>query len=147
MSDRLRAEFEGTGYPLATTQSPASGRRHLIEVYPHVAALELLGAASRVPYKVSKIRKYWPSLDRNARLRALLAEWARLRMALELDIGDCCLHVHDPDAVRTVSGLKPHEDCLDALVCAWVGVRFASGLARPCGDATAAIWVPTTVHR
>lgn len=32
---------------------------------------------------------------------------------------------------------------LDALVCAWTGIRYLEGRATAYGDVTAAIWVPT----
>ena len=38
--------------------------------------------------------------------------------------------------------LKPIEDALDAIVCAWVGHRFKIGQAESLGDETAAIWTP-----
>ncbi|MDW7774366.1 MAG: hypothetical protein SCH71_15885 [Desulfobulbaceae bacterium] len=43
------------------------------------------------------------------------------------------------------SYLKRYEDALDALVCAWVGVKFLEGETQPLGDETAAIWCPRDV--
>ena len=43
--------------------------------------------------------------------------------------------------IETLAALKRYEDTLDALVCAWVGMQFANGLAIPYGDESAAIWV------
>lgn len=45
-----------------------------------------------------------------------------------------------PDAPRGM--LKAFEDMLDAVVCAWVGVRVLAGTAQPFGDEDAAIWIP-----
>ena len=38
--------------------------------------------------------------------------------------------------------LKPYEDSLDALICAWVGALYIDGAARALGDAESAIWIP-----
>ncbi len=44
---------------------------------------------------------------------------------------------------RRAAVLKGLEDCLDALVCAWVGCELLAGRTRAYGDADAAILVPT----
>jgi predicted RNase H-like nuclease len=38
--------------------------------------------------------------------------------------------------------MKPIEDKIDALVCAWVGIQVLDGKAEPIGDESAAIWLP-----
>ena len=45
----------------------------------------------------------------------------------------------------TAAGLKRFEDALDALICAWVGIDYLAGRARPYGDTSAAVW--TSVGR
>ena len=40
-----------------------------------------------------------------------------------------------------LAALKRWEDAVDALVAAWVGIRYLEGTAEPYGDATAAIWI------
>ena len=60
VADRLRADAENLGYPLATAATPAGQTPALLEVYPHPALLRLLDARYRVPYKVANRRKYWP---------------------------------------------------------------------------------------
>jgi predicted RNase H-like nuclease len=37
---------------------------------------------------------------------------------------------------------KAYEDCLDAIICAWVGICAISGRAEPFGDLDSAIWIP-----
>jgi len=47
--------------------------------------------------------------------------------------------------VTTLSSLKPVEDMLDALICAWIGIEHLEGSTVGLGDATAAIWVPASL--
>jgi hypothetical protein len=46
------------------------------------------------------------------------------------------------EARWTLSGLKPAEDVLDAIVSAWVGIAALAGAAEAFGDEVSAIWVP-----
>lgn len=43
----------------------------------------------------------------------------------------------------SLSSLKRYEDALDALVCAWVGIKFMEGHALALGDDRCAVWVPS----
>ena len=52
------------------------------------------------------------------------------------------LTLPQPHEVSTLSSLKPVEDMLDALICAWIGIEHLEGRTVGLGDATAAIWVP-----
>ncbi|MGE5186035.1 MAG: DUF429 domain-containing protein [Acidobacteriota bacterium] len=133
-AEAMRAGFERHGYALATTD--ASPRRALIEVFPHAAAIALVGASCRVPYKLARAAQYWPSRSPLARRRALLARWASLRRALARTI--------DGGLPRIAPGtpLKRHEDALDAVICAWLGIEYLAGRLRPHGDDTAAVWLP-----
>ena len=45
--------------------------------------------------------------------------------------------------LSSFSHLKRYEDTIDALICAWVGMKYLDGKAHAYGDETAAIWVPT----
>jgi len=47
--------------------------------------------------------------------------------------------------VKTLASLKPIEDMLDALVCAWMGIEHLQGRSSGLGDSGAAIWVPTSL--
>lgn len=142
ISDDLRAGFQAAGYTLATDrlQLPA-----LIEVYPHPALVELTGAARRLPYKVSKIRNYWPDLTPSARRVAVIDVWEQIVVALEAKIRGVAAAL--PLPVPTASGrsLKAFEDQLDAVVCAWSGICALEGVAKPFGDADAAVWIPLPV--
>ena len=64
LADRLRADAENLGYPLATAATPAGRTPALLEVYPHPALLRLLGARYRLPYKVANRRKTGPTRHR-----------------------------------------------------------------------------------
>jgi predicted RNase H-like nuclease len=138
ISDRLRAEFAALGYPLRT--GPFVGRG-LAEVYPHPALVELAGADQRLPYKVSRISRYWPDAPPTERFRALFAEWQTIVTLLEKRIAGVGAAMGPlPEAGGWAC--KSFEDRLDALVCAWVGTCILAGRARPLGDQDSAIWVP-----
>ncbi len=47
------------------------------------------------------------------------------------------------DELGVMAGLKRFEDQLDALVCAWTGLCFATGHAEAFGGHADAIWAPT----
>lgn len=138
ISSTTRAGFEAAGYPLATVQAPHRGPA-MLEVYPHTALLSLLADDYRVPYKVSKSGRYWPGAAAAARRRRLMEHWRRIvaalrrRMKVKLEL---------PAAFASFSAMKPYEDAIDAMVCAWVAIEFLAGNARPVGDETAAIWTP-----
>jgi predicted RNase H-like nuclease len=140
LSDTLRERFAQAGYPLLTDKGALRG---LIEVYPHPALVELAGAEERLPYKVSKARRYWPSENPPKRRHNLYKQWREIVGLLEKQIAgvEAVLRPLPHDA----SGLqmKAYEDMLDAIVCAWVGTCFLEGTATAFGDADSAIWIPT----
>lgn len=142
IATQLTHAFARAGYPLLVARGARSRRRGLIEVYPHPALLSLLGVSYRVPYKVGKSTRYWPSLTVRQRIDRLLAQFRAIRAALAREIRDVRLPLPRPGAVPTLAALKRYEDALDALVCGWVGIQFAAGRAVAYGDATAAVWVP-----
>ena len=137
--------FRSSGYQLATQLCHAGEVKRLIEVYPHPALVRLLNLTERLKYKVSKSKKYWPKDTLATRIENLLGNFNTAYIALGDHIGfstpkgNLCF----PDTAATLAELKPHEDALDALVCAWIGICYCSGKAESYGDDTAAIWVPT----
>jgi predicted RNase H-like nuclease len=143
IADQLRERFAELGVPLHTTTPPRQGPA-LIECYPHVALLALLNRDYRVPYKVSRSAQYWkaerPPIAE--RLRRLLAEFTAIHQALSQRISAIPLTLPQSHEVTTLSSLKPVEDMLDALICAWIGIEHLEGRTIGLGDATAAIWVP-----
>jgi predicted RNase H-like nuclease len=144
ISDQLTASFARHGFTLATrtTATPA-----LIEVYPHPALVELMHEARRLPYKVGKARKYWPTHTPPERRRELLAIWTRIIAHLECEIGGVREHLVLPDIDAGGRAHKAFEDMLDAVVCAWVGICFLQGRAKAFGDETSAIWIPEAERR
>ena len=139
---QLGEEIVHAGFPLATcTTSPGTPRR-LVEVYPHPALLSLTGATYRLCYKVDKSLTYWPGTTVWERKASLISQFRRIRTALSTEIDGITLELPDAASIATLSGLKPYEDALDALVCAWVGAKYLEDDAEPYGDYTAAIWVP-----
>jgi predicted RNase H-like nuclease len=137
LSAAIRDGFAASGFRLATR--PSSPRPALLEVYPHPALLSLTGAEERLRYKVSRSGRYWPDAPAASRRERLVAQWdailrhLRRRVSLDLEL---------PRAFATFAAMKRYEDAIDAVVCAWVAIRFLDGEARPFGDDDAAIWCP-----
>ena len=138
----LMAQLDAEGFPLATTAPRPDDIRCTIEVYTHPALLALLRRDYRVPYKVLRSGKYWRGASVSERVSNLLAELENINLALGAFFGGAPISLPLGQDVATLAGLKRYEDALDALVCAWVGLRFVDGAAASYGDDSAAIWVP-----
>ncbi len=141
ISDQLREGFENLGIPLRTETFATPG---LIEVYPHPAIVELTGAARRLPYKVGKIRSYWPSLDTASRRKELLAIWRQIEASLDREVSGVAEALQPVDEHSSTLRLKAYEDMLDAIVCTWVGICVLQGKATAFGDAESSIRVPSS---
>jgi len=139
---RLSEGFSELEYPLATAETQAGDKPKLIEVFPHVALLRMLGVNRRVTYKVAKSKRYWPKASPEARKERLLFEFAKILEVLKQEICGISLNLPAPATVKFLSRLKPIEDVIDAIVCAWVGISYLGKKAKPFGDHTASIWVP-----
>jgi predicted RNase H-like nuclease len=135
----LNAGFTAAGYPLRTLELKTPG---LIEVYPHPALIELMSAPMRLCYKATKTLKYWPDQDRAQRRASLLAVWDAIVTALDLEIAGVSAALRESGWASTGWSMKAHEDKLDAVVCAYVGICALEGRAIPFGDKTSAIWIP-----
>jgi predicted RNase H-like nuclease len=141
LSELLRDGFMRAGFPLITTGT-GGNCGGLIEVFPHVALLGLCDRDFRIPYKVHKSIRYWPSKTVAERLVLLCSEMSMILTCLKERIRGIDLCLPDPATCSALSQLKQYEDTIDALVCAWVGLEFIEGRGCPLGDAQAAIWVP-----
>ena len=143
IADQLRERFAMLGVPLRTTTPDRQGPA-LIECYPHVALLALLHRDYRVPYKVSRSGQYWKAeqLTRNDRIERLIDQFQAIKAGLEAHINGIPELIPEPSEVTTLASLKPVEDMLDALICAWIGIEHLEGRTAGLGDDTAAIWVP-----
>ena len=139
---QLSEGLEQEGYPVAATDTKPGTQRRLLEVYPHPAILQLLGRDYRVPYKVSNYRKYNQGKSAPECIRSVTGELFNIMRGLEVWFGSSHIPVPEPASVKAVSRLKPFEDALDAIVCAWVGARYIMGEAQAYGDRTAAVWCP-----
>ncbi|MDB5438476.1 MAG: hypothetical protein JWM33_903 [Caulobacteraceae bacterium] len=115
ISGRMTAAFEQAGYPLATSRIDG---RALIEVYPHPALVELSRAERRLPYKVQKIRAYWPELTPAERRLRLSVVWANIVERLEGQITGVATALVIPSPIAPGRDWKSFEDKLDAVVCA-----------------------------
>jgi predicted RNase H-like nuclease len=143
LADRLRADAENLGYPLATAANSAGQTPALLEVYPHPALLHLLDARYRLPYKVANRRKYWPDAAPDERLARVRQQLDSIFCALQRELDGVPHDVPPLADIASAASLKAIEDSLDALVCGWVGTRYLAGRCRAYGDDTAAIWIPT----
>jgi predicted RNase H-like nuclease len=142
MGAALSRDFQSIGYQIATTSDPPGSLNRLVEVFPHTALLSLLGRQERVRYKVSKASKYWPNLPTSQRRHLILQELCAIRTGLQAEFGLFDLPLPAVGTITTQRMLKRFEDALDALICAWVGTRYAEKNAVAFGDSTAAIWCP-----
>lgn len=138
----MARDLHRLGYPIATAAEPGGTLPRTIEVYPHPALLSLLRRGCRVPYKVAKSTAYWPRADKTTRIHNLLNEMNAINEALRKFFGDTGVTLPQPATVPSLTSLKRYEDALDALVCAWVGVKYVERATQPFGDETSAIWVP-----
>lgn len=139
ISEDILAGFQRYGYKLAT--NPIEVADHtVVETYPHPALLSLMRVHYRVPYKISKSKRYWPTDLRNDRLSKLSRALGEILAALSKVILNVNFAV--PKQASSFSILKPLEDKIDALVCAWVGIKILEGEAVAIGDDESAIWLP-----
>ena len=134
------------GYPLHTSGSDPAAPA-LIECYPHVALLALLKRDYRVPYKVSRSGKYWKAekLTRSERIERLLEQFQAIKEGLDQHISGIPDFIPEPSEVKSLASLKPVEDMLDGLLCAWIGIEHLEGRTLGLGDDTATIWVPASL--
>jgi predicted RNase H-like nuclease len=142
LSDGLREGFERARYPLQTDRLACPG---VIEVYPHPALIEPLGASKRLPYKAAKVRSYWPQAFPQERRTLLYRQWSEITARLEREIAGVEAVLPRLEPTARAWEVKAYEDTLDATVCAWVAICALEGRATPFGDRDAAIWIPTGV--
>ena len=140
ISEMLLKELSDLGYKLAVDRSNATDPvNSVIEVYHHPALLRLLNRDFRVPYKVGQSLTYWRGLSRHHRADRLVTEFLNICAGLAREISGIPNFLPECPYDGTLTSLKPYENALDALVCAWVGSRYLEGSARPYGDDKAAI--------
>jgi predicted RNase H-like nuclease len=144
VSTQLMATFRNVGYELAVHGAPTRDRQ-VIEVYPHIAVMRLLGESYRVPYKVARAGQYWPDATPRKRRANIRANLGRILSALQERIGDVPLEL--PRSLAGPTEIKHFEDALDGVVCAWIGAEYLAGNCRSYGDETAAIWAPDVQGR
>jgi predicted RNase H-like nuclease len=96
----------------------------------------------RLPYKASKVRSYWPDLPPKERRYRLYGEWRAIVEKLEAEMSGVSAALPKLDIDASGVAIKAYEDTLDAMICAWVGIRALQGRATPFGDGQSAIWVP-----
>lgn len=138
---RFAENLRAAGFSLVTACGATAGPA-LIEVYPLAALVRLLGLARRPPYKVARSARYWPGLPPADRIDRLIEQWASIAAILGQRIKGLPFSLPARSRIKTLAALKPFEDMLDAVICAYVGALFLRGAAEAIGDENAAIWVP-----
>lgn len=117
----------------------------MVEDYPHSALIELAAEERRLPYKASKIAKYWPHDLPVARRGRLIDTWRQIVAMLDARIAGVSDMLALPAMDSKGFEMKAFEDILDAVVCAWVNVCAMEGAATPYGEETSAIWIPRSL--
>lgn len=138
----ISSEFVGMGLTIATEETLRSKTDCILEVYPHPAILKLLNIDYRLKYKVSRSNRFWHNTTVRYRIEKLIQQFNRIYNALCDEIECIPDFLPKANSTYTLAELKKYEDVLDALVCAWVGIKYYEGSAEPFGDNTAAIWIP-----
>lgn len=122
---------EKLGVMLATTPLRETACRVVFEVYPHAAMVKLFNLPRILEYKARKGRSI-------AYRREQMREY--IRLLSRLPAPPLCL----PDWLSVIpAALKPFEDKIDALFCAWLSARAWAAGGETLGDfATGSIWLP-----
>jgi predicted RNase H-like nuclease len=136
--ERITMGFTRCGFHLGTVKGRSMPS--IIEVFPLAGLVRLMSLSKRPAYKVTKTSRYWPGLSLPRRITRLIDNWRAIEAALRLEVGTLGFDL--PENGPSLASLKPYEDALDAVICAWIGACFAEGKAEPFGDDEAAIWVP-----
>lgn len=139
VAEELRDGLRECGFELATRGQWPKGPA-LLETYPHPALLALMSVQKRVPYKVTKTATYWKRCARAVRLQKLIEQFKAIRERLAREIDE--IHLDQFENATSFASLKPIEDQIDALVCAWVGIAVLKGDGVAIGDDDASVWVP-----
>lgn len=142
MGKTISSEFVEMGFTIGTTETLKSKTDCILEVYPHPAIINLLNLDYRLKYKVSRSTILWPNTRMRYRIEKCIYQFNRIFNALCDDIDCIPKFLPNPNTTYTLAELKKYEDVLDALVCAWVGIKYFKNSAIPFGDDKAAIWIP-----
>lgn len=141
ISTMIFEQLTNQGFVLA---SKLSSRPSFIEVYPHVAIIELFGYDYRVPYKVQKRSKYWPNESPRVRYMNSVEKLMELKHKLTLEVNGVSDFLIDLDleSHHSIKFLKGYEDMIDSIISALVGYYFLIGKAKAYGDEYGYILVP-----
>jgi len=146
ISRNLSNGFSLLDYRIAAAETIPGTSNHLVEVYPHPALLALLNENYRIPYKVSRARRYWPGSSISERREKIIASFYTIITGLNRKISDIGIPIERALQQSTLSSLKSYEDGIDALICGWVGIKYLEKDIDAFGDDTCAIWIPKNVN-
>jgi hypothetical protein len=100
-----------------------------------------MAVEERVKYKVGKTTAYWRGATRESLVSFVRHELRKIAQRLdEVIVG--VVDLLDVEKPERPSALKPVEDTIDAIICAWVGTTILDDNAEPFGDSDFTIWVP-----
>ena len=85
--------------------------------------VELCDEPKRLPYKVGKLRSYWPDAKPEHRRLLLAGEWSSIGTVLEPYLQGAGAFCNTFEL--TPKQLKSQEDMIDAIIC-------VSGASLPC---------------
>ncbi len=148
ISSLVFQQLSGAGYELLPQKDQRyTGNGLFMEVYPHIAIIEMLRIDYRLPYKVQKRSSYWRNATPRERLQNLISSIERLRTKLVQEIEGVQQIIPKASGIinspeNSISRLKGVEDVLDAVVCAWMGYKQIIGESVGYGDNNGIIWGP-----
>jgi len=153
ISSLVFEQLSDVGYELLLNTSQTCSQKGLfMEVYPHIAIIEMLGLDYRLPYKVQKRSSYWKHATPQERLTSVFESLALLRTGLEKHVNGMDELIPPVyDVVEKSGGLirviKSYEDVLDAATCAWMGYKYVIDEVVGYGADDGMIWGPARRNR
>ncbi len=148
VADLLYQQLTEAGFRWAGL-SPVTNRPSFLEVYPHIAIIELFGYSYRLPYKVQKRNQYFKDDPPEIRYKKSVEKLNELRdkILTEVKLSEKInLPELDIDQYYAVKYLKGYEDALDSIICALVGYYYQKGEAIALGNETGTVWVPQSTQ-
>jgi predicted RNase H-like nuclease len=144
VADLLYQQLTEAGFQW-TGLKPIDDHPSFLEVYPHIAIIELFGYGYRLPYKVQKRNQYFKEDPPEIRYKKSVEKLNELRARIltEVSLSEK-INLPDLDANQDYSMkyLKGYEDALDSIICALVGYYYSQGEAVALGDEIGTIWAP-----
>jgi len=144
VADLLYQQLTEAGFHWAGIH-PVNHQPSFLEVYPHIAIIELFGYGYRLPYKVQKRNQYFKEDPPEIRYKKSVEKLNELRARILTEVS-LSEKIHlpglDVNQYYSMKYLKGYEDALDSIICALVGYYYSQGEAVALGDDTGTVWAP-----